>query len=582
MKNDTVMRIWRYIRPYRMQLLAGMAGAFFYVAFTLAQPVLIGKAIDKMLGAGRVDFSAVLLILLALIVCVLLASAFHWALGVATRKVSAFAARDMRIDATSSIATAPLRVLDTHSHGDMISCVLNDAELVSEGVMQLLTQLLPGVVTIAGTLLVMFLHNAWIALAVVVITPLSIVFAGFIAKRTAGLFKKQAAANGALSGFVGEMIRGKSTVEAFSYEETAFCRFEAINETLFQSGVKSIFYSSISNPGTRFINSTVYAVVGVLGAIFAIAGSITVGQLSVFLTYANQYTKPFNEISGVLTQISAALASARRLLTLIDITPEVPDAPTAQTPKQCEGAVTLSAVSFAYEKHRPLITDFSLAVRPGQRIAIVGPTGCGKTTLINLLMRFYDVDQGTITVDGSDIRLLRRKDLRGFYGMVLQDTWLKNATVADNIAYGRPDATREEIVAAAKESYAHGFIKRLEHGYDTVLQAGGANLSAGQKQLLCIARIMLCRPEMLILDEATSSIDTRTEMLVQQAFEKLMQGRTSFVVAHRLSTVQTADVILVMNAGRIIERGTHQALLEQKGFYEQLYQSQYAHEKPKP
>ncbi|MEG1568052.1 MAG: ABC transporter ATP-binding protein [Oscillospiraceae bacterium] len=575
MTSLILLRILSYIKKHSVFLISAVVSAICYVGFTLAQPVLIGKAIDCMLGKGKVNFNGIALCMLILGVCVLAASVFSWTLGVATRKLSAFAAADMRKDAFARINITPLKQIDNNLHGDFMSRMVNDADLVGEGILHFLTQLLPGAATIAGTLIVMFWQNAIIALAVVLITPLSIAFSAYLAKHTSGLFKAQSAAQGKLSGLVNEMINGKEIVEAFNYEDKCFEKFDEISEELFTTGLKSVFYSSMSNPGTRFVNSIVYAAVGVLGAIFAVMGTVTVGQLSVFLTYANQYTKPFNEISGVLTQISSALAGAKRLFEVMDLPREKENCPNALAPLQCEGKVDITHVDFSYTKNRPLIIDFNLSVKPGQRIAIVGPTGCGKTTIINLLMRFYDASRGTIAVDKNDILNINRGSLRNMYGMVLQETWLKNATIADNIAYGKPDASQEEIVCAAKESYAHSFIKRLPSGYNTVIEPGGGNLSAGQKQLLCIARIMLCRPDMLILDEATSSIDTRTEMLVQSAFAKLMQGRTSFVVAHRLSTIRSADCILVMNDGQIIERGTHDELLQKQGFYAKLYNSQY-------
>lgn len=578
MKGETLRRILGYVRPYRASLAAACAGALAGVLFTLLGPVFIGRAIDCILGPGEVDFSGILYYLVLIVVCALLAAASQWVMNVSTRKISSRASNDLRNEAFRVLNRTPLKYIDGHSHGDLISRMVNDAELVAEGLLQGLTQLLPGVVTILGTLCVMAALNPAIALVVVLVTPVSILFAGFVAGRTAGFFKAQSAAQGRLSGFVNEMVSGQSVVKAFDYTDRCFADFDKICDELYDTGLKSVFYSSVTNPGTRFVNAIVYAAVGVIGAVSAIRGALTVGQLSCFLTYANQYTKPFNEVTGVLTQLQTALASAERLFAVIDAETERPDAPDARAPQTCTGRVTVRHVDFSYVPEAPLIEDFNLDVAPGQRIAIVGPTGCGKTTLINLLMRFYEVNAGEIAVDGNPLPTLRRGALRGMYGMVLQETWLKCATVRENIAYGRPDATDEEIKAAAKAAYAHGFIKRLPQGYDTVIAPGGGNLSAGQKQLLCIARIMLCQPQMLILDEATSSIDTRTEMLVQQAFERLMQGRTSFVVAHRLSTIESANRILVMNAGHIIEQGTHAELLEKRGFYANLYRSQFAAE----
>lgn len=576
MRLETIKRVLAYTRPYRKSLFLGSAAALLSVLFTLLGPVFIGRAVDCIVGPGAVDYAGVLRALVRLGLCVVLAALTQWGMNVSVRKISAYAANDLRREAFEKINRVPLRYIDGHPHGDIISRMVNDAEWVSEGLLQGLTQLLPGVATILGTLAVMAVLNPWIALVVVLVTPVSIWFAGFIAKRTAGFFKAQSAAQGQLSGFINEMVSGEDVVKAFGYEQRCFAEFDGISDELFETGLKSVFYSSVTNPGTRFVNAVVYAAVGVFGALSAIGGAITVGQLSCFLTYANQYTKPFNEVTGVLTQLQTAIASADRLFALIDEPAEEPDAPGALAPASCQGRVQVEDVSFSYTPKVPLIGGFNLKVEPGQRVAIVGPTGCGKTTLINLLMRFYDVDGGVISVDGAPIRTLQRNALRGMYGMVLQETWLKNATVRENIAYGKPDAGDGEIKAAAKAAYAHSFIKRLPQGYDTVIAPGGGNLSAGQKQLLCIARIMLCAPQMLILDEATSSIDTRTEMLVQRAFEKLMEGRTSFVVAHRLSTIQTADVILVMRAGHIVEQGTHAQLLAKGGFYAELYNSQFA------
>lgn len=574
--KQTLKRIVSFMRPYRAQLVWACVSAALYVLFTLLCPVLIGKAVDAIIDVGDVDFTVVAQYLALIALAALLAAVFQWRMNVSTSKISSATARDMRERAFGAVNRAPLKFIDGHAHGDIISRMVNDADAVSDGILQGLTQLLPGVATILGTLCVMMALNPVIALVVVCVTPLSIVFASFIARRTTGYFRRQSAAQGALSGYVNEMISGQSVVTAFGYEQRCFAQFDEMNDTLYDAGLKSVFYSSVTNPGTRFINAIVYAAVGVFGAIGAVRGVLTVGELSCFLSYANQYTKPFNEVTGVLTQLQAARASAERLFALMDEPPEPADVENARAPTQCEGGVAIKNVSFSYVPSRPLIEHFNLNVQPGQRVAIVGPTGCGKTTLINLLMRFYDASAGDIAVDGVSIYQMRRGALRGLYGMVLQETWLKAASVRENIAYGKPDATDAEIEAAARAAYAHSFIKRLPQGYDTQLTPNGGNLSAGQKQLLCIARIMLRQPDMLILDEATSSIDTRTEELVQRAFEKLMQGRTSFVVAHRLSTIRTADLILVMRDGHIIEQGNHDTLLAQNGFYAELYNSQFA------
>lgn len=576
MKTSVLKRIFQYMKPYQGSLIVGCCAALLQVAFTLITPVLIGKGIDCLIGPGQVNFSALIPILLQMAVCILLSSLFQWGMNVSIRKISARTAQDMRQQAFNALNRVPLSTIDQTPHGDFVSRLVNDADAVSEGLLQGLTQLLPGTATILGVLIIMFCLNPFIALLVVLVTPLSILFAKFVAKRTHSLFRKQAAAQGELSAFVNEMVGGQNLVKAFGYEESCFEEFDKINETLRHSSLWAVFYSAAANPGTRFVNNIVYACVGVFGGLAAIGGSLSVGTLSAFLTYANQYTKPFNEVTSVLTQLQTAVASAQRLFWAIDLTAEPEDAPDALSPEHCGGMVEIRHVNFSYRKDVPLIQDFNLQVKPGQRVAIVGPTGCGKTTLINLLMRFYDVDSGEILIDGTPIGQLKRSALRSMYGMVLQETWLKNATVRDNIAYGKPNATLEEVIEAAKSAHAHNFIERLPQGYDTIIAPGGGNLSAGQKQLLCIARIMLCHPQMLILDEATSNIDTRTEMLVQAAFEKLMEGRTSFVVAHRLSTIQSADIILVMKAGQIVEQGTHTQLLAQNGFYAHLYNSQFA------
>ena len=578
MKKQTFKRILLYTKPYRAQLVAACLAALATVFCTLLGPVIIGRAIDEIIGFQNVNFAAVAQNLGLLLITVLLAAASQWSMGVYTRKISAFVARDMREAAFENLNRTPLQFIDSHAHGDIISRMVNDADLVSDGILQGLTQLLPGICTIVGTLAVMAVLNPLIAIVVICVTPISIVFARFIAKRTTKFFKQQSAAQGALSGLVNESIAGQAVIQAFDGQQKTFDAFDAISDTLFETGLKSVFFSSVTNPGTRFVNAIVYAAVGVIGAVSVVLGHSSVGQLSCFLTYANQYTKPFNEVTGVLTQLQNAFASAERLFFVIDAENENPDAENALAPTTCTGCVDIEQVAFRYVPEIPLIDNFNLHVAPGQRVAIVGPTGCGKTTLINLLMRFYDVTSGKIIVDGMPIQRVKRQTLRGFYGMVLQETWLKNASIRENIAYGKPGATMDEIKAAAKAAYAHSFIKRLPQGYDTVIGTGEGNLSAGQKQLLCIARSMLCQPDMLILDEATSSIDTRTEMLIQKAFETLMHGHTSFVVAHRLSTIETADVILVMKAGHIIEQGTHQDLLAKKGFYANLYQSQFAME----
>lgn len=576
MKNQIMRRIAAYMKPHKTSLVLGIAAAVLQVLFTLILPVLIGQAIDCLVGAGQVQFERLIPLLWQMAGCILLSSLFQWFMNMTVRTVSTKTAQSMRQQAFDQLGRVPLSVIDQSAHGDFVSRLVNDADAVAEGLLQGLTQLLPGAATILGVLVIMFRLNAWIALVVVLVTPLSILFARFVARRTRDLFRRQAAAQGALSGYVNEMVGGQDLIKAFGSQQACLEQFATLNESLRFSSLWAVFYSSVANPGTRFVNNIVYACVGVFGGLAALSGHLSVGTLASFLTYANQYTKPFNEVTGVLTQLQSALASAQRLLWLIDLEPETPDPDQPLQVEHCTGQVELANVSFSYQPERPLIQQFSLQVKPGQRVALVGPTGCGKTTLINLLMRFYDVNSGVIKVDGVPIREMRRSDLRSLYGMVLQETWLKHATVRDNIAYGKPDATLEEIQQAAKAAHAHGFIQQLPQGYDTMIAPGGGNLSAGQKQLLCIARIMLCRPQMLILDEATSNIDTRTEMLVQAAFEQLMEGRTSFVVAHRLSTIQSADVILVMKSGHIVEQGTHQELLAQNGFYATLYNSQFA------
>ena len=567
-------RVLAYIRPYRFYVAASLLVAAGSVAAQLYIPLLCGDAIDLMLGPGQVDKSGVSGIIAGILVVMALAALAQWVLSVCNNKITFSVTRDLRNDAIHKIQALPLAYLDSHPAGDIVSRMVADVDTFADGLLMGFTQLFTGVLTIVGTLLFMFRENVFISLVVVLITPLSLVVAGFIANHSYGYFHRQSAVRGEQTALVNEMIEGQKVVQAFGHEAESLAAFDEVNERLADVSLKATFFSSLTNPATRFVNNIVYAGVGLVGAFYAAAGGITIGQLSVFLSYANQYAKPFNEISGVVTELQNALACAARVFALLDAEDQTPEAPGAAV-LQPDGRVSLEDVCFRYLPDRPLIEHFSLDVQPGQRVAIVGPTGCGKTTLINLLMRFYDVDSGCIRVAGADIRSVTRASLRGSYGMVLQDTWLRAGTVRENIAYGRPDATDEEIVAAAKAAHAHSFIQRLPAGYDTVLAENGGNISQGQKQLLCIARVMLCLPPMLILDEATSSIDTRTEVRIQKAFAKMMQGRTSFIVAHRLSTIREADVILVMQDGKIVEQGTHDELLARNGFYAKLYNSQF-------
>ena len=574
-RKETLARVLRFAKPYRWYLLAALVSAVLSVSLTLYAPVLIGRGIDQIIAPGKVYFDNLLPILIELGIVAVLAAIFQWLLTLCTNIVTYKTVRDLRSAAFEHMEELPLSNIDSRPHGDIISRIINDIDSVSDGLLQGFSQLFTGIITIAITLVYMLAINFKVGLVVVVITPLSLFVASFIAKHSFDMFRRQSAIKGQLSGCIEELVGNQKVVKAFSYEERAQQQFDRINHQLYDVGVKAQFYSSLTNPCTRFVNGVVYAAVAIVGALSCIAGGFSVGALSSFLTYANQYTKPFNEISGVITELQTAIASAKRVFDIIDEPVQQPDEPDAAHPTGCEGQIEIDRVSFSYEKSHPLIRDFHLQIKPGQRIALVGPTGCGKTTMINLLMRFYDVDAGEIRVDGQPIKKIVRDSLRSLYGMVLQDTWMFKGSVRDNIAYGKPDATDEEVVAAAKAAHAHSFIMRLPQGYDTVLAEDGGNISQGQKQLLCIARAMLTKPSMLILDEATSSIDTRTEIKIQQAFAQMMEGHTSFVVAHRLSTIREADCILVMKDGQIIEQGTHRQLLEKKGFYHQLYNSQF-------
>ena len=573
-RKATLNRVLHKIRPYSAFVVCSLLVAAVSVAAQLYIPILCGDAIDKMLGKGNVDLAGVLHIAVSILVVAGVAALAQWLLSVCNNRITFSVSRDLRNEALRKIQTLPLSYLDSHPSGDIVSRMVADVDTFADGLLMGFTQLFSGILTIFGTLLFMLRENVPITLVVVCITPLSLVVAGFLAKRSYGYFQSQSTVRGKQTALVNEMIEGQKVVQAFGHEAESLAAFDEVNGQLQDVSLKAIFFSSLTNPATRFVNNIVYAGVGLVGALYAVRGGITIGQLSVFLSYANQYTKPFNEISGVVTELQNALACAARVFELLDAEDQVPEAENAAA-LQPDGHVQLQDVSFRYLPDRPLIEGLSLDVQPGQRIAIVGPTGCGKTTLINLLMRFYDVNGGSIKVSGTNIRDVTRASLRGSYGMVLQDTWLRAGTVRENIAYGKPDATMDEVIAAAKAAHAHSFIRRLPDGYDTVIAEDGGNISQGQKQLLCIARVMLCLPPMLILDEATSSIDTRTEVRIQKAFARMMQGRTSFIVAHRLSTIREADVILVMKDGHIVEQGSHDQLLAQGGFYAKLYNSQF-------
>ena len=573
--NGTLLRrVLRLVRPYRFFIAASLFGAAISAAAQLLVPILCGDAIDAMIGMGRVDFALVAKACLAIAVSTAITAVAQWVLAACNNRIAFRVSQDLRTAAMAKIQRLPLSYLDSHPSGDLVSRIIADVDTFSDGLLMGFTQFFSGVLTIAGTLILMAVIHLGVTAVVVVLTPLSLFAAGFITRRTYRYFKTQSAIRGEQTALVEEMIQGQRVVQAFGYEEKSQEAFDEVNERLKTASIQAVFFSSLTNPVTRFVNSVVYAAVGLTGALLAMGSGISVGQLSVFLSYANQYAKPFNEISGVVTELQNAMACIQRIFDLLDEPDQIPDAPDA-IKLVSDGQVAIRDVAFSYTPDRPLLQNLSLDVRPGQRIAIVGPTGCGKTTLINLLMRFYDVDSGSISVAGHDIRTVTRSSLRRNYGMVLQDTWLRAGTIRENIAYGRPEASDEEIVAAAKAAHAHSFIRRLPQGYDTVIAEDGGSLSQGQKQLLSIARVMLCLPPMLILDEATSSIDTRTEVKIQAAFAKMMEGRTSFIVAHRLSTIREADVILVMRDGRIIEQGSHQSLLSQKGFYATLYYSQF-------
>ena len=575
-QKATLVKVLRYLKPYWFYLGLSLVLAAVSVALTLYVPKLTGRAIDHIIARGQVDFPAILAVLKQIAIAIAVTALAQWIMNICNNKMTYHIVRDIRNEAFRKIEILPLKYIDSHSYGEIVSRVIADVDQFADGLLMGFTQFFTGVMTIAGTILFMLATNVGITFVVVLITPLSLFVAAFIAKKTFTMFRLQSETRGEQTALIDEMLGNQKVVQAFSHEEKAMEQFDEINERLQKCSLKAIFYSSITNPATRFVNNVVYTGVGLVGALAAVAGRISVGDLSCLLSYANQYTKPFNEISGVVTELQNALACAGRIFDLIEEEPQTPEKEGAMHLNNIRGNVELSHVAFSYTPEQKLIEDFNLQVKPGQRVAIVGPTGCGKTTIINLLMRFYDVDSGQIRVEGTDIRDMTRKSLRAGYGMVLQDTWLKAGTIRENITMGKPDATEEEIIAAARASHAHSFIKRLPEGYDTVISEDGGSLSQGQKQLLCITRVMLCLPPMLILDEATSSIDTRTEMKIQEAFARLMEGRTSFIVAHRLSTIREADVILVMRDGKIVEQGRHEELLEKDGFYAGLYNSQFA------
>ena len=574
-QSETLKKVLRYLKRYWFFLALSFGFAAITVASTLYIPLLTGDAVDCVIGKGQVDFTGVFAVLKRMVMVIGVTAVAQWGMNICNNKMTYQIVRDIRNEAFAKLEILPLKYLDGHPSGEVVSRIIADVDQFADGLLMGFTQLFTGVLTIVGTIGFMLSVNVGITLVVLLITPVSMIVASFIAKKTFTMFRLQSEARGEQTALIDEMIGNQKVVQAFGHEKDAMEQFGEINERLRKYSLRAIFFSSITNPSTRFVNSLVYTGVGVTGALAAISGRMTVGQLTAFLNYANQYTKPFNEISGVVTELQNAIACAGRVFELIEEEPQVPEPADATALTDVEGRVDLEHVAFSYRPDQKLIEDLNLAVKPGERVAIVGPTGCGKTTVINLLMRFYDVDAGSISVEGDDIRQVTRKSLRSSYGMVLQDTWLRSGTVRENILIGKPDATEEEMIEAAKNSHAHSFIKRLPKGYDTVIGEDGGGLSQGQKQLLCITRLMLCRPPMLILDEATSSIDTRTEMKIQNAFARLMEGHTSFIVAHRLSTIREADVILVMKDGHIIEQGNHESLLAKKGFYAKLYNSQF-------
>ena len=575
-QKKTLIKVMKYIKKYRVRVVMSLIFAAVTVITTLYLPILTGNAVDLMVEKGKVDFAGLKPIVKTMLIVLAITGVAQWIMNICNNYITYHVVQDIRKDAMDRIQIVPLKYLDGHAAGDIVSRVIADVDQFADGLLMGFTQAFTGVMTIVGTLVFMLRINVWITLVVILVTPLSFFVAGFIAKKSYTMFQMQSKERGAQTALIDEMIGNQRVVQAYGHEKRSLEQFDEINGRLEKYSLRATFFSSITNPATRFVNNLVYAGVGIVGAFFAIHGMLSVGRLTSFLSYANQYTKPFNEISGVITELQNAIACAARVFELMEAEPQEPDKPDAIELTQVKGAVELKNVSFSYVPEQKLIRDFNLTVKPGQRVAIVGPTGCGKTTVINLLMRFYDVNKGVIAVDGTDIRNMTRASLRSNIGMVLQETWLKDGTIRDNIIMGKPDATEEEIIAAAKATHAHSFIKRLPQGYDTVVREDGDNLSQGQKQLLCITRVMLCQPPMLILDEATSSIDTRTEIRIQRAFEKLMKGRTSFIVAHRLSTIKNADIILVMKDGNIIEQGSHESLLAQNGFYANLYNSQFA------